>query len=206
CSILPSEHVLWEERSMNSVRFRVVCTLAASVLGASAARAAYVPIALTPGSFNQGMVVEATAVNDPTAHYNNAVTASMDGGTTKSGNTWYETGLNTAAPTTGLPHPGVVTSAADATAGFLLLPYDTNHAVMLDSGARTAALTLATPGRYSALSMLTSSGNGSGTMSLSLQFADGGAAVTVPGTVASPDWFNATPIAINANGRVVPST
>jgi hypothetical protein len=183
-----------------------VLTFLLAALESSTARAAYVPIPLTPGTFNQDMVVEATAVNDPTAHYGSAVTASMDGGTTKSGNTWYQIGLNTAAPTTGLPGPGVVTSAADATAGFLLQPYNANNATLLDAASRTATLTALTPAKYSALSLLTSSGNGSGTLSLTLQFADGGADITVPGTVPSPDWFNGTPIAINANGRVVATT
>ena len=191
---------------MKSIRCWVVVTLAAPALWASAARAAYVPIPLTPGSFNHDFVVEATAVDDPTAHYGNAITASMDGGIAKTGNTWYERGKNAAAATTGLPNPGVVTSAADATASFLLAPYNANHALLLDSGAASATLSLATPAKYSALSLLTSSGNGTGTLRLTLQFTDTAPPITITAPVTSPDWFNATPIAITANGRVVATT
>jgi len=192
---------------MNSRHIRIAIGLfvALTVCATRSARAAYVPVPLTPASFNQDMVVEATAVNDPTAHYNNAITASMDGGVAKTGNTWYQIGTNTAAPTTGLPGPGPVTSLANATTSYLLQPYTGNNVAMLDAASNSATLTLATPASYSALSLLTSSGNGSGTLTLGLQFV-GGPALSVSGTVPSPDWFNGTPIALNANGRVVAST
>jgi hypothetical protein len=191
---------------MKLVRCWVVVALAAPALWASVARAAYVPIPLTPGSFNHDFVVEATAVDDATTHYGSAVTASMDGGTAKTGNTWYEQGRNAAAPTTGLPHAGVATSTADVTASFLLAPYNANHALLLDSGITSGTLTLAAPAKYSALSLLTGSGNGSGTLRLTLQFTDTAPPITIAAPVTSPDWFNATPVAINANGRVVATT
>src|SRR5205085_9299728 len=53
----------------------------------------------------------------------------------------------------------------------------------------------------SSLSFLTSSGNGSGTLSATLHFSDGTADVTGL-TFSSPDWFNSNPIAITANGRI----
>ena len=193
-------------KPIHSRLFLALGAAALSVLSGASARAAYVPIPLAPSSFNQDMVVEATAVNDPTAHYSNAVTASMDGGVAKTGNTWYERGLNTAAPTTGLPNPGVVTSLADATTAYLIQPYTGNNTLMLDTAATSGTLTMLTPAPYSAISLLTSSGNGSGTLTLGLQFDDAGPAITVTGTTPSPDWFNATPIAVNANGRVVPSS
>src|SRR5215210_2985674 len=177
---------------MKSTNSRVFVALAAAALVAVSwapiARAAFVPIPLAPASFNQDMVVEATAVDDATAHYSNAVTASMDGGVAKTGNTWYEQGKNAAAPTTGLPHPPVLFSAADPNVGFLLQSYTTNNALLLDSPSATGGtLTLVTPNRYSDLTLLTASGNGSGTLTLTLQFDDAGPAITVPGTVPSPD-------------------
>ena len=63
---------------MKSVHVRIVGALAAA-LSVSAARAAYVPVPLAPSSFNQDVVVEATAIDDPTAHYGGTVSASMDG-------------------------------------------------------------------------------------------------------------------------------
>src|SRR5204862_4318208 len=116
----------------------------------SGARAPYVPIPPTPGSASHDFAVETTAVDDATAHYGNAVTASMDGGAAKTGNTWYQLGKNTAAATTGLPNPGVVTSLADATASFLLQPYTGNNAVLLDSTRTSATLTALAPAKYSA--------------------------------------------------------
>ena len=172
---------------------------------ASGVQAAYTPIPLAPSSFNQDFVVEATAVEDPTTHFSGAITASMDGGTAKTGNSWYEQGKNAAALTSGLPHPGVVVSQTDATASFLLQPYTGNNALMLDSTNLSGIFTLAAPAQYSALSLLTSSGNGTGTLRIGLQFADLGPGVDVPGTTPSPDWFNATPIAVTAAGRMVPS-
>ena len=66
----------------------------------SLARAAdFTPIAIDPSSFNQDPVVEATApkpIADPTV-----VTHTTDGGTNKTGNTWYEVGYMTNS--SGLP-------------------------------------------------------------------------------------------------------
>src|ERR1043166_5514176 len=61
------------------------------VLGISAiARADYTPIAIDPSSFNQDPVIEAAApksLAEPPI-----VTHTADGGTNKTGNTWYEIG------------------------------------------------------------------------------------------------------------------
>lgn len=180
-------------------------------LGASAATQpiTYVPINLMPQSYTQDMVVEAGAVNDPTTHYLSNVTASMDGGINKTGDTWYERGLNTAAPTTGLPPAGIVMLAQDDPAtAFVLQPYTGNNAVMLDAQHSTAALTLAAPAAYSSLRFITSSGNANGTakpqVSVTIHFADGAPDAT--GSFSSPDWFQNTPIAFTANGRVAPQT
>ena len=69
---------------MGKIRLHLLCVASAAFLSPLVARAA-VPIALTPGSFNQDAVVEATAVNDATTHYSTNVTATMDGGTAKNG-------------------------------------------------------------------------------------------------------------------------
>jgi len=94
----------------------------------------YVPIAVS--GFNQEMVVAAGSVNDPTSHYTNAVTATMDSGTAKTGYTWYESGL-AGSGGGGLPAAGVITSAADPTAHFLLAPYTGPDALLLNSSSTT---------------------------------------------------------------------
>src|SRR6266498_4180105 len=75
-------------------------TLALSVAAlsiTSLARADFTPIAINPSSFNQDPVIESTAPRS----FNDAVTATPDGGTNKTGNTWYEVGYMTNL--TGLP-------------------------------------------------------------------------------------------------------
>src|SRR5207237_10863382 len=57
------------------------------------------------GGFNQRMVVPVG-----TTFATSGITATMDGGTTLAGNTWYELGQNAAAPTTGVPMDQQVTS------------------------------------------------------------------------------------------------
>src|SRR5687767_868096 len=84
------------------LRLRLICAIVGLTLTASPklVLAAAIPIPVT--GFNQDIVVEAAAANDPTTHYLNNVTATMDGGTAKTGNTWYERGLNPASLTSGL--------------------------------------------------------------------------------------------------------
>jgi len=164
----------------------------------------YLPINLTPQSYTQDMVVEAGAVNDPTTHYLSNITASMDGGLTKVGDTWYERGLNTAAPTTGLPPAGTVLLAQDDPGtAFVLQPYTGNNAAMLDVQHPTATLTLAAPAGYSSLRFITSSGNGKGQIGVTIHFGHG--APDAIGSFSSPDWFQNMPIAFTANGRVAAS-
>jgi len=179
--------------------------LLAAISGLRPAQADYIPIAVS--GFNQDVVVEAGAVNDPTAHYANAVTATMDGGTTKTGYTWYESGLPGGAGG-GLPAAGVITSAVDPSTQFLLAPYTGLNALLLDAATTSSTLTLVSPGQYSALSFLTSSGSaffGSPVLNLTLHFSDGTAPLTGL-SVTSPDWFDNTPAAVIAHGRVDVST
>ncbi len=163
--------------------------------------AGFVPITVT--GYNQDVVVEAGAVNDPTTHYANAVTASMDTGTTKTFFTWYESGLP-GGTGGGLPVAGVFTSLADPAAQFQLSPYTGLNALFLDAATTTGTLTLATPAQYAALSFLTSSALGSATspvLALTINFSDGTAPLTGL-SVITPDWFDNSPAALFAQGRV----
>src|SRR4051794_24833762 len=86
--------------------------LALALTLASAARADYNPIALTPGSFTFDIVVEKTA---PLPEISKGLTtATMDQGVAGAGNTFYEIGFNVANPTTGIPHPGVTFAASSS--------------------------------------------------------------------------------------------
>ena len=151
--------------------------------------------------FNQDVVVEAGAVNDPTTHYAGAITATMDNGTAKTFNTWYESGLPGGAGG-GLPAAGVFTSAADPSAQFLLAPYTGPNALFLDQDNPSGTLTFATPAAFHELSILTSSGLGTSTspvLGLTIHFADGTPAISGL-SVVSPDWFNNGPAALIAAG------
>jgi autotransporter-associated beta strand protein len=173
-------------------------TLSGGTLTIGAANASISPIALAASSYNQAMVVPVGATDIP-----GSVTASMDGGTAKTGNTWYAVGQNTASPTTGLPMGTTFTSQSNANTRYTLLPAATgsNEAMMLDGAATSGRLTLTTPARFSTLSFLTSSGNGAGSVTATVNFSDGTASVALP-AFSSPDWFNATPVAVNASGRI----
>ena len=165
------------------------------------ASAGFMPIVVS--GFNQDVVVEAGAVNDPTTHYAGAITATMDTGTAKTFNTWYESGLPGGAGG-GLPGAGVFTSAADPSAQFLLAPYTGPNALFLDQDNPTGTLTFATPAAFHELSILTSSGLGTSTspvLGLTIHFADGTPAISGL-SVVSPDWFNNGPAALIRRGRV----
>jgi hypothetical protein len=159
------------------------------------------PLAAT--GYNQNMII--SAVNGSAN-----VTATMDGGTAKTGDTFYEMGITQfTAPQTGpppvvsgVPKAGsVFGSGTDANHTFVLQPNGAgqNDAVMLDAANASGSLNLVNPNRFSTLSLLLSAGNGGGPINYSIRYAGG---TTQTGTIPGPDWFNNTPIAWDANGRV----
>ncbi len=164
----------------------------------SAMCADFNPIPLAPESYNQDMIVEKDA---PAAVAPNAYTsASMDGGSANSGDTWNEQGFFAEDTTVGLPPAGTIVSTNNHQ--FAFAPsYTSNNAIMLDVGTYTTAnWTLATPAPYAALSFLTSGGNGGCVFEFTAQHQDG---TNEKGQAASPDWFNATVgVTWIANGRV----
>ncbi len=138
---------------------------------------------------------------------NAPITATMDNGTTPyGGNTWYAMGQNTTALATGLPM-GTQFTVADATTGgdtFQFQGTDMNNAIFLagnGSGPTTATYTLALAGTCSSLSFLAASGNGNGTIGVTLNYSDGS---TVNESITTGDWFGNTPVAYNASGRINP--
>jgi hypothetical protein len=169
-----------------------------AMIGTSAMCADFTPIPLTTDSYNQDMVVEkdapaAIAPDDYT-------TASMDGGAGNTGDTWNERGLFESDTMVGLPPAGTTISTNNHQFTFAA-SYLKNNAIMLDVDHFTNAnWTLTTPGAYTALSFLTSGGNGGCVFKYTAQRQDG---TTESGQLASPDWFNATVgLTWVANGRV----
>lgn len=171
-----------------------------SVLTFHRSHAGSVPIAVS--GFNQDMIVEAGATNDPATHYKGYVTATMDQGAALRDNTWYENGM--AGSGGGLPTGGLVTSVSDPTTQFQLGSYTGLNALLLDSQSTTGTLALLTPGKFSSLSLLTSTGAsffGTPSLTLTIHFADGTPALGGLSVVA-PDWFSTGPTALIASGRV----
>lgn len=150
---------------------------------------AYTPIAVT--GYNRDVVVEAGI----------ATTATMDGGTNNTGNTWYERGYVRTNSTSGLPPAGSLISSVSLAGHNYRLPqsYTANNAIYVDSNNPIANITIAIPTNFSALSFLSATANGTVTNQCVMQYADG---TTETNTFTSKDWFNGTPFAFNANGRV----
>ena len=151
----------------------------------------YNPIAIS-GYNQQGVISKALGQA--------AVTATMDTGTTKTGDTWYEQGWNTFNTSTGIPASGsTFTSKADNSHTFTMANYSANDVFLLN-GANTGTMTFNTPAAYSELSFLTASGNGPSSFKVTINYSDG-ATATSNLSVISPDWFNGSPSAWTANGR-----
>jgi autotransporter-associated beta strand protein len=132
------------------------------------------------------------------------ITATVDGGTSKSGNTWYQLGQNSVAPSTGLPM-GLSLNVTDPTFGattFQFQGVDTNNAILLagdGNGPTGATFTLSQSGYYNSLSFLAADGNGGAPVGVTLNYAGGSNFNT---TFNIGDWFGGSPVAISANGRI----
>jgi len=175
---------------------------------AAVAQAGFSPIPINPASFNHDVVVEAGA---PRA-LNNYVTATMDGGTNRTGNTWFENGYMGVNPTTGIaytngiPKAGtLLTNASGEHVYQMPADYHTNNVVLVchQNGAKTpnigGTLTLGTPATYSSLSFLNSSGNGPTTIKYTVHYQDGS---SESGTFSSADWFGSGILVYTSSGRV----
>jgi len=159
------------------------------VMGITAlARASdFTPIALDPSSFNQDPVIEASAPRT----FNEVVTVTPDGGTNKTGNTWYEVGYMTNS--TGLPaHNSLVITNGRT---WQMPPdYHTNCVFFVGHNQSTwsplvgpATMTLTTPAQYSFLSFLSGSGNGPCQIHYTIHYQGGS---TEEGNFSSTDWFS----------------
>ncbi len=175
------------------------CFALALVCSGGVARAGFNPVPLTSGSFNQDMIVENTAPAPAVA--GGYTTASMDNGVANTGTSWYEQGYDTAAPSTGLPHPGTtITSSSASNHRYTMAPsYTNNNAVMLDSALTGATLTFTVPAAFSQLSLLESGGHNGVSFSYVVHHQDG---TQESGSSSIPDWYSGANTAFTANGRV----
>lgn len=157
----------------------------------------FTPIAVT--GYNQDIVVEAAAGTPGTLP--GVTTATLDTGTNNAANTFYELGYVSSAPGTGLPHPGAtVTNVSAPDHLYILAPsYTAKNAVLLSSNTPVAVITPSAPAGYSVLSFLATAGNGPVTVGCTIRYANG---FSSSNYFIVPDWFNRSPVAYYANGRV----
>jgi len=163
------------------------------------------PIAVT--GYNADIVVEASAgpATDSgallSAPFKTFTTASMDGGTNNTGNTWYEQGYVSQYPLTGLPPAGsILVSTNLSDHSYQLAPsYTAPNAIYADSNNPIAKITFANPAPYSALSFLSADGNGAITVGVVAIHQDGTLETNV---FIGNDWFSSAPAAFTANGRI----
>jgi len=132
-----------------------------------------------------------------------AVTASMDGGLTKAGYTWFERGYYTTDATVGLPVAGsTFTNVALDHAYTMAASYTANNSFLIDSNVTSATITVTAPTACSSLSFLGSAGHGPMTVNYTVHHAD---TTTESGSISVLDWFppNGSPIALEVRGRVL---
>lgn len=160
--------------------------------------------------FNHDPVMEAngpatTGIGRDTEAYTltNNITLSMDGGTNKTGSTWFEKGYYTGLPTTGIPAAGSsVTSMWNSARYTMPANYAGNCATMLAKHLNSATMSFATPAAYGALSFLAGVANGDTTLPIVISFQDG---TSETNALFIPDWHNrAIPSAYITWARIQP--
>jgi hypothetical protein len=156
----------------------------------SALMAALLVLSLTHNTFGAAIV----GIDPKTT-----ITATMDGGTAKTGNTWYERGVNSASNTTGLV-TGLINGDTDPLSTFLFRPAVGNNALMLDTATKSGTFTLGRALPLTAIALVGASGNGAGTVVPTLHFSDGTSDTLPSATVG--DWFNNTNRAQTTHGRI----
>ncbi len=172
------------------------------LVGSATLRAAPLSPVATTG-YNQDIIVEKGAVSQAGSHYSAYVTATMDNIGTPSGTTYYERGLDTSAPTSGLPSNNTPFTSADLpNVVFQLQPYVQNNALLVSNG-QTGTLTLAAPLALSNIAFLVATGasGSSGTDAITLHFSDGTPNYTAL-NLNSPSWFSNSSAAFISMGRV----
>ena len=159
------------------------------------------PILVT--GYNQDIVVEAAA-GQP-GSLTGVTTATVDAGTNNTANTFYEQGYVITTPATGLPSAGsTITNLSASDHRYTLAPsYTANNAVLLSSNTPTASIIPSAPTGYSVLSFLMTAGNGPVTVGCTFRYSNG---ISSSNYFITPDWFNKSPVAYVANGRVNVST
>ena len=191
--------VLVTHSTPRCLEVRIINALLLACLSPLCGQGAFVPLAISPESFNHDLVVESGAPPP----LSKVTTASMDAGWENSGYSWYQRGYHADWPATGLPAPGTIIASdlvADHTYQFAT-DYRAENGILVDHTTNTAEIRLVRPLPYTALSLLLSGmhNGGVGVLGVLVCFQDGS---TEPGTVSCPDWRRSGYAAYTAHGRV----
>ena len=166
-----------------------------SLASISLSWAGFVPLVLTPQSYNQDVVVEKTA-SPPLVP---VTTATMDAGVANTDYTWYERGYKVDWPGSGLPPAGTSISPTGDHLYRFASSYQENNVLLIDSQNRNGRLTLMKPSAYGLMSFLVSGGNGGGTVGYTISHQDGS---TQTGRLNCRDWLSGPNAVFTAAGRV----
>ncbi len=182
------------------------CVSSVLCCGATLHAATLIPVVTT--GYNQDIIVEKGAVPQAGSSYGSYVTATIESNISKTGTTYYESGLDAAASTSGLPSNNTPFTSADLPeVTFQLQPYTQNNSLLLTNN-QTGTLTLTAPTAFSNLAFLVASGGGDnsgGTEAITLHFSDGTPNYTAL-SLNVPSWFDSANPAFVSKGRVdVPS-
>ncbi len=180
-------------------------TILAACGCASLAHAQFNPVALTPQSYTESVVVPATY----SPALPNIINVTAGQGLGFGDTTFYEQGYYNSQPgqvgyNTGIPkHNTVFTNINNSSITYLMPPdYTTNNDFMVDSSFTTTPVTFNSPMTASQLSVLATGGGGQTTFSYTANHADGSADT---GSITVSDWFGGgSTVAWGANGRVGP--
>ena len=185
-----------EKPSLMKKKLVPASLLSLALVGASISPAAYLPVPITTGSYNQDLIVE----SNTTPRLDVVTTASVDNGTNNTANTWFEQGYDTANPSNGLPPANTVFTAQDnANYTFRAPPtYAGPNGILIDTVISNGTFTLTSPAAYTLLSFLGSGGNGGDVIAVRVNHKDG---TFETGSFGCPDWFGGSGIAYTAGGR-----
>lgn len=174
---------------------------------AGVARAQFNPVALTPGSYTQDIVVSSNTV-PPVPQ---CINFYVGKGTNTTDNTLYEQGLAArpgyAGYNSGVPaHGSVFTNINNANQTFLMPPsYTANNVLAIVNNSSegvvaTGSFILATPTTAASLAVLATGGNGGCTVGYTVTHQDNS---TETGSLSVPDWFSGgSAVAWGCNGRI----
>ncbi len=152
--------------------------LALAMLISLASLAQATAINLAPSGFNADEVFGTSG---------GGITAAVDNGT----DAWAETGY-LGVVTSGLPTSGSFVSGTGSGVTYDFQSYAQNNALRMGNGNPSSGILGVTPGRYSTLYILATSGNGGGSSNITLTFSDLSTS-TYTNALYAPDWYDATP-------------